>query len=89
MKPGPAVTINGVVHKTIIDEHGTQRFPSNAAIRWIFNHTMVLNDLRANYPQVDDDLRELYRLMGYSICGYEEVFEDDVIENPLWKEALL
>lgn len=37
-----------------------------------------------NGTYTENDKRELYRLIGYSICGYAEIFEDDIIENPLW-----
>jgi hypothetical protein len=30
-----------------------------------------------------EEARLIYQNNGYTICGYQEIFKDDVIENPL------
>lgn len=80
-QPGPDVLINGVRYATVIID-GVQRFPTNRAVRWLINKYEPLNELWRTYGPVDDDLRELYRLIGYSVCGYGDIFPRDKITNP-------
>lgn len=34
----------------------------------------------------ENERRELYRMIGYSISGYAEIFPKDRIFNPLWED---
>ena len=95
---GPYVVVNGERHKTIMDQNGVQRFPENRVIRWLLEQSTNpsrpygggLNEIIVKQRGYDhfteDEVRELYRLIGYSVCGYAECFEDDEIVNPLWEE---
>jgi len=93
VKPGPDIKVNGVVHATVIDDQGTQRFPENKVVRLLYDAASLrgynLNDLAIAIRDRhhDDDWRAFYRFLGYSVCGYADVFDDDVIENPLWDKA--
>lgn len=92
MKPGDRVTvlIDGVPHETIIDENGTQRFPTNRVIRYLIDsHPHV--DLNALWHMMDsgmisrDELMQFYLQIGYSVTGFEELFANSEIENPIWE----
>lgn len=92
-KPGPTIKINGVEHATIFTENGVQRFPANRVVTAMFDATTDrsgdLNQLWIDQQEgryTLGEMRELYRLIGYSIAGYAEIFEDDEIENPLWEK---
>ena len=104
MKPGPDATINGVIHKTVIDDRGVQRFQQNRIVRDLLTATtymdkdgrwlpvpigatrISLNEIAmatGDGRYTGGEWRELYRLIGYSIGGYGEIFPDDEIDNPL------
>jgi hypothetical protein len=94
VKPGPKVKINGVEYETVMIDK-VQRFPENQVVRRLLdeatergynlNHlweTIEYNKSRSSSGA--RDMRAFYRLIGISVCGYAEVFERDVIENPMW-----
>lgn len=95
-RPGPKVKINGVEYETVMVGK-VQRFPENRVVRRLLdkssergydlNHLWeaIDYDKRRNSPGAKD-MREFYRLIGISVCGYSEVFLNDEIENPLWKK---
>lgn len=94
--PGPDIKINGDTYPTIIDEHGTQRFPKNRIVEDLLKETnhgnagryLDLNEIwqrsRGVSGYTADEIKEFYRLIGISICGYADVFPDDKIKNPMW-----
>lgn len=92
-RPGQKITIkiNGKPVETFIDEEGTQRFRNNKIIGYVlrcdkkfFSFEKMWN--MANAGLFDsNDLRLIYQNNGYDMCGYEELFPDDKIENPLDK----
>jgi len=96
-KPAPSIKINGVEHATVYTEDGdgnpVQRFPANRTVSALYDasaHHVGMNRLWIDQQEgryTLDEMRELYRLIGYSICGYAEIFEDDEIENPVWEKA--
>jgi hypothetical protein len=72
------VYINGRPIETFIDKEGIQRLPYNSALSCLC--VGKFNAL-ADFPV--DERRQIYQNIGYSIDGYEEIFPDDKIENPL------
>lgn len=95
-EPGDKITIrvSGKKHETILDEHGVQRFRINRIIADLLDVAteggkLDLNEIHRRVWQglyTQEERRELYRLIGYSVCGYAEIFETDTIRNPLWEE---
>ena len=55
---------------------GVLRFKSNAAVRYALDHTnlsdMWIDASRNEWPR--EDIMSLYRQMGYSLCGFCDVF---------------
>ena len=68
-----------------IDSDGTERFKGNAIIRYVIdmNISGKVADMNTiwiahqNGLGTRKELKELYKLMGYSKCGFCEVFEED------------
>lgn len=103
-EPGDEFTIlvDGAPVETYIDEYGTQRFRQNGVIDWLFRSGQVsLNQLWMDYytnSEADfsrEALIEFYMALGYSICGFDEIFgpgssfesnggDPAEIINPLW-----
>lgn len=87
------VKINGKEFNTIIDSDKVQRFPTDSLIRHLVDTKQVdLNGLSIDYQKGKFTLEEyqaFYMGMGYSLCGFEEVFGQGniklKIKNPLWK----
>ena len=94
-KSGPDIIVRGKRRRTVIDEHGVQRFPANRIVRDLVDaardgRRVDLNDIARRHQSGSystAEMRQLYRLMGYSISGYAELsaFEHDEILNPLWE----
>ena len=64
---------------------GVLRFKRNVAIQYCIDH-ISLNDMwvessRNRWPITD--LMTIYRMMGYSLCGFMEIFEDHIAEGKL------
>jgi hypothetical protein len=96
-KPGPKVKINGVEYETVMNDSGVQCFPENKVVNLLYDGAKKsgynLNKLWEECKDFKDrrtrdgvDMRAFYRLIGMSVYGYAEVFEDDEIDNPLWKK---
>ena len=71
-------------HPIIRDDEGAYRFKANWAITWCQRRTS-LNDLwldawAATTPI--EDLMVLYAHIGYSLCGWWEIFEQYVDDKP-------
>ena len=94
------ILVNGVAIETEIDDHGTQRFKQNDVIRFLVDSGKIdLNQLYiAVLTEKLDDWAyfEFYMALGYSVCGFYEVFgpssswEDNGREpveilNPVWE----
>jgi hypothetical protein len=71
------VPLNG--HPVILDAEGTLRFKPNLALVWVREHSAVnMNDIwdacaAGRFPA--EDLVQFYRDIGYSLCGFVEVWE--------------
>jgi len=91
-KPKGWATINRKRYPTVLVEK-VQRFPANRIIRDLVDvardgRKMDLNEIvirAAHGAYCKEEMHELYRLMGYSVCGFSEVFEDDLIGSSMWK----
>ncbi len=92
LKPGTEidVLVGGVSYKTVIDEHGVQRFKANAVIKHLLDSKKLdLNDLARDYHAKKFDQRsfaEFHMSLGYSVSGFCDLsfFEDLDILNPVW-----
>ena len=92
MKAAPGaivpIKVNGKEVLTHIDDAGQQRMPLNKIIRYLTSGNKNF-DLNEMWRMVEigmfsmDEARLIYQNNGYTIGGYQEMFEDDVIENPL------
>ena len=88
-KPGDKITIkiNGEEIETRIDDQGTQRLPHDPSLAQVmdgqYNFLMRVVSLGWISKKVQ---RRIYQNVGYSVCGYSEIFPKDEIENPLWGE---
>lgn len=84
------VKVAGKEYKTIIDEHGIQRFETNSLIRHLYDNGIFdLNQLCIDYQHGkfnQIDYAEFNMQTGYSVCGFAELssFQDMKIENLLW-----
>lgn len=100
VKPGDKIPIkiNGIEIMTEIDDNGVQRLPRNKILDYyicgrvgkresIYQYCK-LNEIaeRIGGQFSEEDRRFVYQNIGYSVCGYAECFEDDIIENPLWED---
>lgn len=85
--------INGVKYPTVVVD-GVQRFRENRIIRDLVDagregRRLDLNEIairtdKDRYSRHEQ--QELYRLIGYSICGFAEVFDEDEIQSSDWQE---
>ena len=69
-------------HEVIEDEHGTLRWKSNPTVRQTVDK-VNLNDLWMLFHHMgltknSEEVRKLYRDMGYSLSGYWEIFYWDM-----------
>ena len=69
-------------HEVIEDEMGTVRWKTNPAVRAIIDKG-ILNDLWILFMSMgltknSEEVRKLYRDMGYSLSGYWEIFYWDM-----------
>ena len=72
-------------HPVVRDEHGTLRWEGDPKVREIINKG-ILNDLvylfyKMGLTKNSEEVRKLYRDMGYSLSGYWEIFYWEV-NNP-------
>lgn len=56
------------------------RFKGNKIVQWLFDLGVVdLNFIWVTFKRVDTEaLKEFYRFLGYSLCGYCEIFGEDI-----------
>lgn len=95
------ILVGGQPVLTVIDDHGTQRFPQSDILRYLVDSDLVnLNDLAIafHHEQFDaESYQQFYMDIGYSVSGFEEIFgpssayadngnEPVEIINPLWLE---
>jgi hypothetical protein len=80
-------------HEIIKDEHGTLRWKENPKVREIIDKG-ILNDLwylfhTMGLTKNSEEVRKLYRDMGYSLSGYWEIFfwEVNNEDAPLYRKG--
>ena len=90
MKKGPYVIVNDRRYPTVIDDRGVQRFVENKVVNYLRKKAAEgkkcdMNDLcltaQFNGEFSDRDYMEFYMMIGYSIGGFEEVFESAKVED--------
>lgn len=79
-------------HPIIKDENGELRYKKNPLIRFLLDNGKIsLNDLWNNFDNLDnatiDDMMELYRGIGYSLDGFEDIFWDKGMREKFQKIA--
>lgn len=87
------VKIGGKEYDTVMVD-GVQRFPQNRIIRDLLDAATETGKIDLNLiadrshfkVYTGAERRELYRLIGYSVSGYCEIFTGDNVENPLWNK---
>ena len=87
------IKINGVEIQTyLVDD--IQRLPENRIIRHMLDSLQNKGfdfNLMATMTQrgmfTTEEVRQIYQNIGYSVCGYGEIFPEDDIENPLWEKV--
>ena len=72
-------------HEVIEDEHGTVRWKSDPSVNEVLDR-VNLNDIwmlfyKMGLTKNSEEVRKLYRDMGYSLSGYWEIFYCDM-NNP-------
>ncbi len=95
------IRINSQEVETIISKTGVQRLPQDSMIDKLWSAGLLdLNHISiaaqgGEYPRRidlqgtfnEEDRFILYRdYLGYSVSGFQDVFPDAVIENPLWEK---
>jgi len=85
------IKINGKEIQTyLVDD--VQRLPNNRIIRHMFDVLENRFDFNLMSTMVNrgifstEEVRQIYQNIGYSVCGYGEIFGEDEIENPLWEK---
>ncbi len=86
--------INGERFETVLDKKGVQRFPVNRVVNHLLGVAHLGNKcdlnqialMHSNDMFTDEEMLEFYRLMGYSVCGYTEVWSDRGVDiwSPMW-----
>jgi hypothetical protein len=66
-------------HEVIEDEHGTVRWKGDKVVRALLENQINLNELWMLFRSMgltknSEEVRKLYRNMGYSLSGYWEIF---------------
>ena len=84
------VTIDGVEYTTRIDDDGSQRFMMKRITQLLMETSSIdFNQLWVMHRTgmiTQEEMMELYRDIGMSVCGFADMFTDCKIENPLWDE---
>jgi hypothetical protein len=73
----------------VLDERGVVRFRANKAVRWMLEQgrqgkRFDLNDLVIGDAATDDDLAQLWQLIGHSVVSYGEL---DFVSDELCERA--
>lgn len=83
-------------HEIIRDQNGTVRWKADPVIEGMITKTVNLNDLwyifhTMGLTKNSEEVRKLYRDMGYSLSGYWEIFfwEANNENSPEYRKAQL
>lgn len=69
--------------REIIEEDGVRRFKANRIVDWCLDNQTDLNQISVMVDKkifTREELKEFYQLLGYSVDGYEEIFEEENIK---------
>lgn len=69
----------GYEHEVRRDEHGVLRYRENKVIDWLVKKDRTLNEMAVLHARgffSTEDMMEVYRLIGYSLDGFEEVWQE-------------
>jgi len=80
------VTINGKRFPVIVKD-GQKRFPMNRVVRKVLEMARAgkqydFDDIGADYSLdffTKDEMHEFYRLIGYSVTAFSEIFSNDEV----------
>ena len=81
------ISVNGKDCAVEADKNGALRFKRNPIVKFLYeltkdNQGIDLNLIRSLDIFTEDDLLEFYRLLGYSVDGYRDVFPDaEIVER--------
>lgn len=84
------IKVDNRLYNTIIDANGIQRFIANDALVYLLNNSpaAILNDIALEYQYgniTKQAYQEFHMLTGYSLCGFQDLWPDVNIENPMWE----
>ena len=68
--------IDGTDHPVILDSKGVYRWKANPLIQWIADR-IDLNEMNIAHEKgmfSREDLKQFYRDMGYSLCGFADIW---------------
>jgi hypothetical protein len=88
-KPTGWASVDGVRYETVLDPCMTQRFPGNPIVKALLDaatqgQVLDLNEIHRRACYSTKDLHELYRLIGYSVDGFADVFPDAKVGSSIW-----
>lgn len=83
------IKVDNHLYGTIIDNNGIQRFIANDVLVYLLSNspTAILNDIALEYQYgkiTKQSYQEFHMLIGYSVCGFQDLWPDVNIENPMW-----
>ena len=64
-------------HEIIIDGDGTLRFKPIPLFCWLKNNSTISMDRLISSGLADSEIRKFYRGIGYTICGFLEIFGEN------------
>ena len=85
------IHINGKPVRTRVDKEGVQRLPKCRTLSALLacgalDLNILARAVKADHTCTIDVRRWVYLRLGYSVCGYSEIFPEDKIVNPLWNK---
>jgi hypothetical protein len=82
------VTVDGKKYDTFMDERGVQRFVPNMFVCWMLDGGHLdLNEISIAYRKatwLKRGYQEFHMALGYSVCGFADLWPAADIENSLW-----
>ena len=71
-----------MANREIVEVDGIRRYQANRIIRYLLDMStrVNLNDIFGMYDAkifTEAEVKEFYQLIGYSVSGYREIFDDE------------
>lgn len=84
------IKVDNRLYSTIIDDNGIQRFIANNVLVYLLSNSpaVILNDIALEYQYgkiTKQSYQEFHMLIGYSVCGFQDLWPDANIENSAWE----